>query len=351
MRESIVVIFLSSILLFACKAENSESESGTESDTTSVETSEKFTLDSLNIPDGSTIQYFAKGIPGARSLRYMEEENIVFVGSRSEGNVYALPDKDLDGKADTMYTILSGLNSPNGVAIKDGDLYIAEIGRIIRINAIAEKLGTDIQYEVITDNYPNDDHHGWKYIDFGPDGYLYVPVGAPCNICNSTDEIYASITRLNVETGEIEIMQNGIRNTVGFTWHPTTEVLWFTDNGRDWMGDNKPFCELNRAPEKGMHFGYPFCHQGNLPDPKFGTEGVCKKYTPPVQNLGPHVAPLGMEFITSKRFPDRLQNSVLIAEHGSWNRSTPIGYRVTLVKLDGSEATEYTPFIDRKSVV
>lgn len=199
---------------------------------------------------------------------------------------------------------------------------------------------------MVTDDYPSDEHHGWKYIAFGPDGWLYVPVGAPCNICRSRNPIYASITRIRPDGSGREIYASGVRNTVGFTWHPETEELWFTDNGRDWLGNDRPPDELNRAPEKGLHFGYPHCHGRDVVDPELGSEGACEKTVPPVQDLGPHVAALGMEFYTGEMFPAEYRGRVFIAEHGSWNRDDPLGYRVTTVTLDGNRATSYDVFAE-----
>jgi len=201
-------------------------------------------------------------------------------------------------------------------------------------------------YEVLFDRYPTESHHGWKYIAFGPDGKLYVPVGAPCNVCESEDQVFNSITRIDVAQPKIEVVHRGIRNTVGFTWRRGTSQLWFTDNGRDWMGDDLPACELNFASEDGQHFGFPYCHQGDLPDPKFGEKFPCSSFIPPVQKLGPHVAPLGLEFYTGNQFPERFQNQILIAEHGSWNRSVPIGYRVTMVTLEENQPVNYEVFAD-----
>ncbi|MEK7254703.1 MAG: PQQ-dependent sugar dehydrogenase, partial [Bacteroidota bacterium] len=240
--------------------------------------------------------------------------------------------------------IAQDLRQPNGVAFKDGDLYVAEISRILKFEDIENKLATPPQPVVVYDKYPTDGHHGWKYIAFGKDGKLYVPVGAPCNICESKNEIYATITRLNPDGTGFEIVQRGIRNTVGFAWHPITGDLWFTENGRDWFGDDKPADELNHARNDEMHFGYPYCHQGDLADDRFGKKHSCSEFTTPAQNLDPHVAALGMEFYTGKKFPEIYRNQVFIAEHGSWNRSKKIGYRVTLVTLDGERATSYEPF-------
>lgn len=302
-------------------------------------------LDKIKLPNGFKIDVYAEDVTNARSLE-LSPDGTLFVGTRNEGKVYALKDTDGDFRIDEKYTIASGLKLPNGVAFRDGSLYVAEVSRILRFDNIEANLDNPPEPVVVYDEYPTDTHHGWKFIDFGPDGKLYVPVGAPCNICESP-EIYASITRLNPDGTDMEIVQHGIRNTVGFTWHPETNDLWFTDNGRDWMGDNEPACELNHAPRDGMHFGYPYCHEGDLPDPEFGDKRDCSEFTPPVQDLGPHTAPLGIEFYTANQFPSKYKNQVLFAEHGSWNRSTKIGYRVMMVTLDENyNATSYEPFAE-----
>jgi glucose/arabinose dehydrogenase len=199
----------------------------------------------------------------------------------------------------------------------------------------------------VYDKFPTDRHHGWKFIRFGPDGMLYVPVGAPCNIClREEDPRYASITRMRPDGSGLEVFAHGVRNTVGFDWHPETKELWFTDNGRDWMGDDLPPDELNRAPQQGLHFGYPFFHGSSIPDPEFSKGRNAADYIEPVQNLGPHVAALGMRFYTGKMFPSEYHHQIFIAEHGSWNRSQKIGYRVMLVRLDGNHATSYEVFAE-----
>ncbi len=238
---------------------------------------------------------------------------------------------------------------PNGVAFRNGSLYVAEVSRILRFDNIENQLAKPPAPVVVFDKYPTDEHHGWKYIAFGPDGKLYVPVGAPCNICEPDNPIYCTITRLDVDNPSAgpEIVQRGIRNTVGFTWHPVNRELWFTDNGRDWLGDDSPACELNHAPTAGMHFGYPYCHQGDVPDPKYGSKRPCSDFTPPAQNLGPHVAPLGLEFGLGANWPETYKNQILVAEHGSWNRSKKIGYQVVLVTLDAQgRSTGQQPFAE-----
>jgi len=300
-------------------------------------------LNDIQLPERFKIDVFASGIEDARSLA-IGKNGVVFVGNRTEDKVYAVVDSDGDFKAEEKYVIVEGLNMPNGVALYNDHLYVAEVNRILRFKNIYENYKNQPEYEVIYDEYPTDRHHGWKYIDFSPSGKLYVPVGAPCNICESEKEIYATITRMNPDGSNMEIFSEGVRNTVGFAWHPETKELWFTDNGRDRMGDNIPPDELNRAPKAEMHFGYPYCHGEDISDPEFGEDKDCNNFTAPVQELGPHVAALGMIFYTGDMFPDKYKNSILIAEHGSWNRSSKIGYRVSFVKLNENKAENYIPF-------
>jgi glucose/arabinose dehydrogenase len=270
----------------------------------------------------------------------------VFVGSRTAGRIYAVTDNDKDQKADEVKVIASGLRQPNGVAFYKGDLYVAEISRILRYENIEENLDEPGEPVAVNESFPTDGHHGWKYIAFGPDGKLYVPVGAPCNVCDSSKEIYATITRMNPDGTGLEIFAEGIRNTVGFDWHPETGELWFTDNGRDWMGDNRPPDELNKAPQSGMHFGFPYCHGDDISDTVFGAGHSCDEYTKPETELGPHVAALGMLFYTGDMFPAKYKGQIFIAEHGSWNRSVPIGYRIMLVTLKNGKAEEYKVFAE-----
>ncbi len=310
-------------------------------------TSDEVNNDSaIKLPQGFKIELYASDIPNVRSMA-LSSSGILFVGTRNAGKVYALLDNDKDYKVDEVFTVASGLDMPNGVALKDGDLYVAEVSRIIKFPDIESNFKNNPAYTVIRDDFPKDRSHGWKFIKFGPDGKLYVPVGAPCNIClRKDDPRYASITRMNADGSNFEIFASGIRNTVGFDWHPVTKELWFTDNGRDMLGDNIPPDELNSAPTPGLHFGYPFLHGKNILDPEFGTQAVTSQLTKPVQELGPHVAALGMEFYTGDMFPPEYNNQIFIAEHGSWNRSQKIGYRITLVKLNGKKAISYEPFAE-----
>lgn len=307
---------------------------------------EALPLSTIKLPEGFKIEAFATGIDNARSLA-RGEKGTIFVGNRSGKNVYALVDTNGDYVADKKYTIISGLNMPNGVAFKDGDLYVAEVNRILKFEKIESHLANPPKPVVVYDQYPTDRHHGWKYIAFGPDGKLYVPVGAPCNICERTDNpVYASITRMNADGTGMEVYASGVRNSVGFTWHPDTKELWFTDNGRDMMGDDIPPCELNNAPQAGMHFGYPYCHGGDISDPEFGDIRPCNDFIVPAQKLGAHIAPLGLKFYNGNMFPSSYKKKIFIAEHGSWNRSQKSGYRISLVTLSGNQGTSYETFAE-----
>jgi len=302
-------------------------------------------LKSIKLPAGFVISMYAPNVAGARSLA-LGERGIVYVGTRSEGKVYALVDADGDMAAERVAVVASNLNSPNGVAYRNGALYVAEIHRVIRFDGITERLADPPAPVVVNDSFPRDRHHGWKFIAFGPDGMLYVPVGAPCNICLSADARYASIMRMKADGSGLSVYARGVRNTVGFDWHPVSKELWFTDNGRDWMGNDLPPDELNCAPRAGMHFGYPYCHGRATLDPEYGKGKDCAAYTPPARELGPHVAALGMRFYTGVMFPAAYRGRVFIAEHGSWNRSTPIGYRVTTVTVENGRAGAYEVFAE-----
>ncbi|MDQ1255229.1 MAG: hypothetical protein QG646_4508 [Euryarchaeota archaeon] len=301
----------------------------------------------IKLPPGFSIDYYARNVEGARSMA-LSPNGTLFVGSRDAGKVYAVLGRNNDSKADDVIVLAQGLDMPNGVAFRNGSLYVAEVSRVLRYDNIETSFEKPPAPVVVNDKFPSDHAHGWKYIKFGPDGKLYVPVGMPCNICNKEgeDERYGTIMRMEPDGSQLEIFAKGIRNTVGFAWHPLTGELWFTDNGRDWLGDDTPPDELNRAPKIGMHFGFPFCHAGDIPDPEFGNLGNCSEFTPPEMKLGPHVAALGMTFYTGSMFPEEYKNQIFIAEHGSWNRKTPIGYRVSLVRLENNKAVSYESFAD-----
>jgi glucose/arabinose dehydrogenase len=297
-------------------------------------------LERIKLPAGFEISVFAE-VKDARSLA-LGPKGTLFVSSREAGNVYAIRH---DGrKATEVLTIASGLNSPNGIAVKDGALYVLEISRVTRFDAIESNLSAP-KGTMIYDRFPADRSHGWKFAAFGPDGWLYTQVGAPCNICEPPDP-YASIVRLKPDGSAMEIYARGIRNSVGFDWHPETKELWFTDNGRDRMGDDVPPDELNHAPKAGLHFGYPYCHGGNIPDPEFGAKRSCSEFTPPARRFGAHVASLGMRFYTGSMFPAEYRNRIFIAEHGSWNRSQKSGYRVMQAKVEGGKVVDYGVFAE-----
>lgn len=306
---------------------------------------QKYHLDKIKLPDSFSISVYAE-VPNARSMT-LSPSGVLYVGNRAEDKVYAVTDENKDGKADKVYVLASGLNTPNGVAFRNGHLYIATICSILKLENIEANLANPPAPKVVYDKLPTDKHHGWKFNAFGPDGKLYIPVGAPCNICKSNNNIYSTITRMNDDGTGFEIFAEGIRNSVGFAWHPASKEMWFTENGGDMMGNDVPRDELNHAPAAGMHFGFPFCHEGSIPDPEFSEGTNCNDYTPPLQMLGAHVAALGMRFYTAAMFGDAYKNQVFIAEHGSWNRAEPLGYRVSLVKLDtAGRSLGYSTFAD-----
>lgn len=300
-------------------------------------------VEALTLPDGFSVAVYADDVEGARSLA-LGAGGTVFVGSRDPGKVYALVDDDEDGRADRTLTVASGLDSPNGVAFRDGALYVAEISRVLRYDDIEARLDDPPAPAVVRDDLPDEGHHGWKFIAFGPDGQLYVPVGAPCNVCARDDERFAAILRMPPDGSDVEVFARGVRNTVGFDWHPDTGELWFTDNGRDLMGDDRPPDELNHAPRAGLHFGFPSCH-GRVPDPDH-RERTCAETRAPEIEFPAHVAPLGMRFYDGDAFGDRYRGGVFVAQHGSWNRTTPIGYRVVFVPFEGGRPGEPETFVD-----
>ena len=297
-------------------------------------------LDDVTLPPGFSIEVYAD-VPKARSLAF-GDRGTLFVSTRKARSVYAVVENE-DGSTRTI-EILDGLSTPNGIAFHDGDLYVAEIDRVYRFRNVEDHLESMPEGELLEVDLPSDRSHGWRYIGFGPDDKLYIAIGAPCNVCDKPG--YARIIRVNPDGSGQETYATGVRNSVGLTWHPETGDLWFTDNGRDMMGDDIPPCELNHAPRQGLHFGYPYCHGGDIADPEYGKQGACENYTPPARKLGPHVAPLGLTFYTGEMFPPEYRGQIFIAEHGSWNRSRKIGYRVTLVRLEGDRAVSYEPFAD-----
>ena len=297
-------------------------------------------LDGLKIANGRKISVYAYPVPGARSLT-LGKDGRVFVGSREKSEVYALlPDSDGDGKSDGIKVVAKGMDTPNGVAYRNGELFVAEVDQVYRI------AGADTDQpekpQPWGPKFPDKSHHGWKFIAFGPDGWLYVPVGAPCNICHEDENLFAAIHRVSPDGKTRELVARGIRNTVGFDWQGND--LWFTENGRDNMGDNIPADELNRVSKAGQHFGYPFCHAGDILDPEFGKGKKCADYTPPAAKFAAHAAALGMRFLKNQKNKS-INGHALVALHGSWNRSAPIGYEVVQVAMDGKKAGKVTPFV------
>jgi glucose/arabinose dehydrogenase len=307
-------------------------------------------LKKLKLPTGYRIDLFATGVENARQMAWSESGRVLYVGSRGEGKVYAITDTDLDRKGDSVRVIAEGLNMPSGIALHKGDLYIAAVSKVLVIKGVdtklkAKKKGT-LDLQTVYAGLPGDRHHGWKYLGFGPDGALYIPVGAPCNICQLSG-VYGKILRMKPLGAKPTVFATGVRNSVGFDWNPRNGVLWFTENGRDWMGDDVPNDELNRAPKVGLHFGYPYCHAGKWIDDEEGDakKYPCSKFASPAQRMGAHVAPLGMKFHRGKMFPPADRNWIYIAEHGSWNRSTKVGYRVVRVRVEVGKAKAYEPFV------
>lgn len=300
-------------------------------------------LGDIRLPPGFVIETYAR-VPGARSLA-LGSGGTVFVGSLQGGRVHAVR-PPVDGRPPRVTVLAEGLRAPNGVAFRDGALYVAEISRILRYDDVEKRLDERPKPVIVSDRFPSDQHHGWKYIAFGPDGWLYVPVGAPCNVCETDPDRYALLARIRPDGSGYEVFARGIRNTVGFDWHPETRELWFNDHGRDQLGDDLPSCELNHAPRAGLHFGFPYCHQGDTPDPEFGTRRSCGEFVPPAWKLGGHVAPDGLRFYTGTQFPPEYRNRAFIAQHGSWNRSRKSGYRVVSAEIRDGRVARVDPFAD-----
>ena len=302
-------------------------------------------LASLVLPSGFQADVFAEKVENARSMA-LGPQGTVFVGSQYAGKVHAMVDADGDRRADRVVVIASGLDQPNGVAMRNGALYVATASRLLRFDDIEKHLDAPPAPVTVRNDLPNPKAgHTWKFIAFGPDDLLYMSVGAPCNVCESPAMVSA-IVRMKPDGSGQEVFADGVRNSVGFDWHPVTRELWFTDNGRDGMGDDVPDDELNIAPKAGLHFGFPFCHQGDVTDPQFGAQRACSTAEPPALKLGAHVAAIGFAFYTGDMFPASYKNAAIIAQHGSWNRSTPSGYRVMTARTDGRRVTAYEPLVN-----
>jgi glucose/arabinose dehydrogenase len=305
---------------------------------------DKIPLDKLKLPTGFKAEVWSSGHPGGRTM-VMGPKGTMFMGTRIIGRVYAITEKD--GKREVR-TLLSGLTQPNGLAFKDGSLYVLAINRVLRYDNIEDKLDNPGDPVELTDKFglPDTIHHNWKYADFGPDGKLYIQVGSNCNICETNPGIHGQIRRYNADGSDMEIVARGIRNTVGFDWHPVTHELWFTDNGRDWAGNDGPQDELNRIPkgQEGATFGFPYCHANGIPDPDIKRPNPCAGVILPAALLGPHAAGLGIKFYTGGMFPATYKNVAFIARHGSWNREKKFGYDVVIARTQNGTA-KIEPFM------
>nr|WP_051647967.1 sorbosone dehydrogenase family protein [Cupriavidus sp. SK-3] len=288
-------------------------------------------LEQIQLPPGFRIDVLSQDVPEARGMT-MSPAGTLFIGSLGQGKVYAI--SNALAPDPRVRAIATGLTMPVGVAFRDGALYASSVSRIVRLDDIEARLDTPPKPVVVSDRFPSETHHGWKFIAFGPDGYLYIPVGAPCNICKPDENRYANIMKMKPDGSDLQVVARGVRNSVGFDWHPVTRQLWFTDNGRDQLGDDVPDDELNRLTRAGQHFGYPYCHAGSVADPEFGKQRNCSEFEPPAAKLGAHVASLGMRFYTGSQFPAEYRNNIFIAEHGSWNRSAKVGYRIVRVVVN-----------------
>jgi len=297
----------------------------------------------VRLPEGFKIEVLVSGLSSARGMA-LSDDNTLFVGTFRKGHVYAV--SNVFSETRQIYTIAEERKLPSGIALHDGDLYVGEVTQVVRFDDIEDNLANPGEPEIVVGDFSKKMLHGWKHIQIGPDDKLYVPQGSPCNACDLPE--FGVITRYELDGSEPEVVARGIRNSVGMAWHPVTGELWFTDNGRDRLGDDIPPDELNRVVEEGAHFGFPFCHGGTIiePDPKLAGLGSCADSVAPVQQLGPHVAALQLRFYTGDMFPDEYRNQIFIAEHGSWDRSEKIGYRIMLVRLDGNKAVSYEPFAE-----
>jgi glucose/arabinose dehydrogenase len=298
-------------------------------------------VDKLKVPSGFKVSLWASGLPNARVMTW-GDKGTLFVSSRVAGNVYAVLDR---GGSREVKTIAKGLNLPNGIAFKNGVLYIAEIHRITKMEGIEDKLDAPPAMTPVYETLPKDAPHGWKYLAFGPDGKLYFNIGAPCNICIPPDT-HANISSVNPDGTGFEYFAHGVRNSVGFDWHPVTKELYFATHARDWLGEDVPDDRLDHAPKKGLHFGFPYCHQGDIPDPEFGKGRSCAEFAPPLLKTGPHVAGNGVQFYTGSMFPPEYRNRMFLAQRGSWNRSQKTGFKVMMVTLRPGDVPRYETFAE-----
>ncbi|MEY4588825.1 MAG: hypothetical protein RL497_901 [Pseudomonadota bacterium] len=306
---------------------------------------EDATLKKVRLPPDFVISIYADQLENPRNMA-VDNHDTVYVGSRKAGKVVVLRDSDENGVADKKYTLAQGLNEPTGVALHQQNLYVAETNRILRFKLPGADVGSLQPFDVIKGDLPNKGWHAARAIKIGPDNKIYIPIGAPCNVCDVEANEFGKIWRMNLDGSGFELVAKGVRNSVGLAWHPETQTLWFGDNGRDYLGENSPSCELNFVSKKEQHFGFPYCHGGSILDPEWGEAKKCETYTAPVALLGPHVAPLGLSFNTADQFPDIYKNQLFIAEHGSWNRVQKNGYRISLITLNGHALVSDSVFAD-----
>lgn len=301
-------------------------------------------LDRAKLPPGFKAEIWASGMPGGRAMALSADESRVWVGTRGIGRVYEVSDW---GDRRNVRVLVDKLNQPAGVAYRNGTLWVFAIDKVLRFDKVESNYGTSPVDVTKAFNLPPEQHHNWKYVRFGPDNKLYVPFGAPCNICEPPSKEYAQIRRYNADGSGMEVVATGVRNSVGFDFHPRTKELWFTDHGRDWLGDEGPEDELNRVSQPGKQFfGFPYCHANGVADPDVKRADACKGVTMPVTTTGPHAATMGIHFYTGKMFPPEYQGVAFVARKGSWNRTKKFGYDVVTVKAgaDGKGA-KITPFM------
>jgi glucose/arabinose dehydrogenase len=298
-------------------------------------------LANFKLPPGFKVEVWATGVVGARSM-VRGDSGKIYVGTRAIGRVYEITD---NGSTRSSRVVVDKLTQPAGVALRNGSLYVVAIDKVLRYDGIEGNPGAPAVDMTAVFKLPPEQHHNWKYIAFGPDGKLYVPFGAPCNICEPPPE-YAQIRRYNADGSGMEVIARGVRNTQGFTWHPVTGEMWFTDHGRDWMGDDTPEDELNRMPRTGLFFGFPYCHAAAIPDKDIKKANPCDGVTLPVQTMGPHAAVMGVFFYTGNMFPPEYKNMMFVARKGSWNRTKKYGYDVVTVRADADgQNPRITPFM------
>jgi glucose/arabinose dehydrogenase len=296
----------------------------------------------LKVPAGFKVELWASGMPGGRAMALSDDGKKVYLGTRAIGRVYEVTDA---GDKRTVRVVADKLNQPAGVAYKDGALYVFAIDKVLRFDGIASNLNSQPQDLTAKFDLPKEQHHNWKYVAFGPDNKLYVPFGAPCNICEPPSKEYAQIRRYNADGSGKEVIATGVRNSVGFDWHPKTKELYFTDHGRDWAGDKGVQDELNKVSKPGGFYGFPYCHNNGTPDPEIKKAKPCEGVVKPVALLGAHAAGMGIKFYTGKMFPAEYQNTAFIARKGSWNREKPSGFDVVNVRIAGDGKATVRPFV------